>query len=671
VVAVSSDRSGLSSLGSAPSPDGSQSDRLFTEADESRVRDLLETNSTLTVTEVMARLDIAAEFRAEVAAVHSRHTNVADSVTAVEGDESGDLRSPSEIRAEFEAEYPDRSELPISETDGLELRKEFVNVETEEVTVDPYLEKESAFTVEEEVRASAVSWADGIELMAAHQKDARNTTLHLEREAPDGTEVFEKEAENSWMASDQKRFFAQLKAMFRETVGGTRPSGGECVGQFEDPEIGLMTRGASATPDGEHVSPVDHARKIADSWEAVYHTLRNRMRSLGLKLGEDWMFYRKTEPHAGDRGGGANHCFGHEHIVIVYDAAAVDVTHSDLFPVIEKHVEACEWAGEEAHGPRSLEIFEPDELNDVVAYVASYTGVKPEGWFDRPIEYQAWSASQFAVPYGNRRTRSDAAKQAAAADRCKQRYESDKCEQEHEHGERVIRSNRRGFEFECAECGSPWGVDQSPETLSEARLSEPERDECDNPRETRLRRSWPSADAAGKVGVTHAVRDLWPRIARLMEREDGLTVPRIAGRLNANPDAVKQIVEWIESGCELSDVIGFDRGESTGWRLTEIIVEDESHRVESQGGISTETLDLPTKRMIENTRLRFHGETETPKIVCSAGGDEFATYEPKQAARWLYDRIGDAPEIADECLRFTRHGDPVPDEFESAFTHTA
>lgn len=275
-------------------------------------------------------------------------------------------------------------------------------------------------------RRVPLTWEEAVDQLLHSYERARKTTLRLQRgyEGHPEHEVFHKDAETSWMTSYHKRYFAELKGWVRETIGGIRPSGGECDGKFENPHVALLTRTASSVPDGDHVAPVDHTEEIRKPWEGLYHTLRNRLRSLGFES-DEWDYYRKEEPHKSERGGSVNRCYTHEHIMLIVDGP---VTAENFRPVMEKHIEECEWAGPDAHSTeRAVEVLPADEVEDVAAYVASYTGIKPAGLLERSTEYIAWAATQWAANR-KRRTRSNAAGWAATADACKQRFESDKSE---------------------------------------------------------------------------------------------------------------------------------------------------------------------------------------------------------------------------------------------------
>ena len=114
---------------------------------------------------------------------------------------------------------------------------------------------------------------------------------------------------------------------------------------------------------------------------------------------------------------------------------------------------------------------EADEIDDFAGYVAEYLSVAPDDdLLERSDEYLMWAASQW-VSTTQKYSRSKWATAAVEADACQQEYMDEETEQEAAHGERVVRaSERASHRFECAECGSPHGIDQSERSLARHRL---------------------------------------------------------------------------------------------------------------------------------------------------------------------------------------------------------
>jgi hypothetical protein len=102
-----------------------------------------------------------------------------------------------------------------------------------------------------------------------------------------------------------------------------------------------------------------------------------------------------------------------------------------------------------------------------------------------------------------------------------------------DHGDVVVRSRRHGVEFECIECGSAFGIDQTG-TLTEHRLSESavaadggEELESESGETERLRSRWLDARGAAVVGSEpverecgHEEPDTCPLCARETESPD-------------------------------------------------------------------------------------------------------------------------------------------------------
>lgn len=449
------------------------------------------------------------------------------------GDTDGDdLPTPGERVQEFVREYPGRAFAPLSETDGRKIRRELTEAERVEYDVEL---KYGEGTVERsyETERRALPWVAAVEgLLESYEAD-RDASLRFGRGCPESPdrEEFTVPLENSWMPSAQERAFAQLKALDRETVGfytcdesgcgyycdDPDEHGAEWVpGEYADPCVGLITLSASATPDGDHLPPVDHTDARRETWggrDGVRRKLRDVLsRKMGLES-SDWTYWRQTEPHAG---GGDNSCYGHDHLMVVFDRAAADgdlplETAEDLLRLpVERHVERCEYAGSSAHADEAVEVksIEGDgdgEVGHLANYMADYISVDPdEGLLERPIEFIAWAAQMWAANR-NKRSRAVSAGAAIDADACKQQYRDPESEQDHDHGERLRHNGGRGPEIECAECGSSWGVSQG-ETVIEARRGSAGDDggsasgePSDPDPEAELRDRWPSANAAGMV----------------------------------------------------------------------------------------------------------------------------------------------------------------------------
>jgi len=534
-------------------------------------------------------------------------------------------------------------------------------------------EDEDGMTVSRLDKRVPLTWEEAVEQILESYERARKTTLKLERgyEGHPEHQVFLKDAETSWMPSYQKRYFAELKGWVRETIGGTRPSGGDCEGQFENLHIVLLTRTASSVPDGERAAPVDHTDKIRDAWEPVYHTLRNRLRALGFDS-DQWDYYHKEEPHKSDRGGSVNRCYTHEHTMLIVDGA---VSVEDFQPVLDKHVEECEWAGPDAHSvDRAARVIPADQVEDVAAYVASYTGIKPAGLLDRSIEYVAWAATQWAANR-KRRTRSNAAGWAATADACKQRFESDKSEQEVNHGEEISLSTRRGVELECAECGSPWGIDQEHDTLTSARLSAGDSDSTTAvadggvevpDREEQLRERWPSAEGAAQVGETPDRLKDRKAVEQYLRENPAASVEEVLGGCTLPPDAADLVCE-VMAGVDRSEVAGFEDGPE--WRLNSVIVDDEEHPAAGGGGVDMDEVVMPVERLLNETRLQYHGEVQSPTIVIhrsKGDADYIASSNARMQAGLLVSHGITEPWAAEEVMEFQMRskGRELASEFE-------
>jgi hypothetical protein len=596
----------------------------------------------------------------------SRHTNQTNSVTGGTGPDTAESESacptPAERAEEFREEYEHLAHLPLTEQPGQSIRASLTEETRREVTV-PLPAEESTTTVHELERRDALHWVEAVEQLLESHEETKDTTLKLAkvREDDPEREVYYKPAVNSWMTEYQKRYFAELKGWVREAIGGERPSGGSTDGEFDDPYVVLVTRTASAAPDGERLPPVDHAEPIHEAWEPVYQTIRNRLRALGFSS-DEWDYYRKEEPHTSERGGGVNTCYTHEHTFLIVDG---EVSAEDFQPVLDKHVEECDPAGPEAHqAVEAVEVTPAEEVEDVAAYVASYTGIQPRDLSERSTEYIAWAATQWAANR-NRRTRSNAAGWAATADACKQRYESDKSEQEDNHGECVVMSDRRGADFECAECGSPWGINQDHDTLTSARLSADDDGGATvatdgghhlPDRQGKLEERWPSATAGSTLGRAPDEQKKVNLIERHLEQNPEASVSAVLGATMpvVTPED-DDLVREVMAGLDRSEPMSFERDPE--WELEAIVVDDEEHTVSESGGVEMAEVVLPVKRLLKETRLKHVNEEQTPMIlVHSVDGDAeyVASHDPELQARRLVEMGLTEPWAVELHLEFER-----------------
>lgn len=555
------------------------------------------------------------------AAGGSRLTNSNNSVDSATAENQGsgadrELPTPAERTAEFIEEFPALAELPVTARDGQMLRGEFVEMTTERWESEPATEYEDPVKGERDVPDRPLTWGEAVERDLEKYEETRGTTVNLELGEPSDPEYAEHsvESETRWFPAYQKRYYGQLQGWVRELTGGERPSGGVTEPTFEDPHVALITRSASAMPEGERIAPVDHAVEIADAWEDCYHTLRNTLRAAGYELGEDWQYERRMEPHKGERGGGVNRCHGHEHTVVMIDGEV----EPELFaPVLEKHVEQCGPAGADAHEiGEAVEVFHADELEDIASYVAAYTGVEPAELLERDVEEIAFAAAMDAA---NKRvrSRSDAANWASTADACKQRHENPGADQEREHGERVMLSTKRGVEFECVECGSPHEIDQDHDTLAEARLAPDESQQaavCDGSggnrarRRNQLRDRWEDARAAVSVGETPTRRERRRMIERELEKTPGARAPTILGR-SGLPPPCEELVEEVRAGFDREEPVSFERAPS--WRVVSVEVEGEEYPASAGNGVEMVEVDLS-----DEWRPPYQGGRECP--ACGA-----------------------------------------------------
>lgn len=379
--------------------------------------------------------------------------------------------------------WPKRCMVPVSETHGTKLRRDAVEEpETVEETVE--VGENEEITTYETVEQPALPHIAVVEELLKMYERYRDLHLKLEkRERHEEPESFLIGLENSYSPEYQSKHYARLSAWERQVLGGEYPHGEEVPGEFVEPVTVLMGLTASAyrepgDPDSGLKPICDHDRAIREAWTGSSGSVKRTLRyvledELGLPS-EAYTWWVQSEPHGGD---GANVDRSHSHPVVVLDAAAADVsadaiTPETFRPVVAKHVAECDGATWDAHGvDETVEVRAGEEITSLSGYVSKYVACDPEkDLLERSDEYLMWAASQWAT--GTQKySRDRVATAATKADACHQRYVSAESDQDHDHGETVVRSRKPGVSFECVECGSEHGIDQSG-TLTEHRTAQ-------------------------------------------------------------------------------------------------------------------------------------------------------------------------------------------------------
>jgi hypothetical protein len=443
------------------------------------------------------------------------------------------LPTPDEVVAEMREEYPDRVWSPMSTTHRRKLRADAL---AEPETVEREIETGDGETaaVEDTVSRSALPWLAVVEEFLHDYEGYRDRYLRMGKGRPDAPEreEFLVPMHNSFAPEYQQKQYARLKALSRQLVGESAddsPTGEEFGGEFDDPVTVLFSLTASSTTDGDEFRPpTDHDREIREAWkggDGVRRTLRYVLQDkLGLDSPE-YAWWWQSEPHPGD---GEAAGYSHSHPAVILDAAAVDadgdVTAETWRPVVAKHLAECEAAGPAAHRlDDAVTVRHGDEIEDVASYVAEYVAVDPDAdLLERSPEYIMWAASQWATTT-QKYSKSRTATAAIDADRCHQRYADADAEQDADHGERVVRADRQHVEYECAECGSEFGVDQSgtlvahrldadaaaadaAEVCTDGGSADGEGVDADDA-DASLTTLWPSARSGGRVGAETRERE--------------------------------------------------------------------------------------------------------------------------------------------------------------------
>jgi len=456
-----------------------------------------------------------------------------------------DVPTPEERIAGIIERYGDRVFEPLSETHGRKLREECLEeAETVERVVKTGDHEERVDS--ETVAQGAIPLIGGISAMLDWYEGYRDRGLRLGRgsKVRGDHESFVVDMDNSLTPAYQTTRYAQLQALKRQFIGGEYPNGETVEGEFADPVVILFGLTASSLRDGGGFRPiVDHDREIRDAWKgssgSVKRTLRYVLEDLlGLDTG-DYAWHWQSEPHPGPEKAATG--YAHSHPVVIIDRAAVTGDEDPADPetyrsVVAKHIAECEGAEWSAHeindtGDSAVSVREADDIEDFAGYVSEYLAVDPDqDLLERSDEYLIFAASQWATTT-QKYSRSKWATAAVKADACEQQAMDPEAEQTRRHGQAVVRAGANvSHRFECAECGSAHGIDQSEESLARHRLdgaavaasasssAVPATDggevvEAESGGESgdesgrTLAERWPSARSAGSVGSETRVRE--------------------------------------------------------------------------------------------------------------------------------------------------------------------
>ena len=344
---------------------------------------------------------------------------------------------------------------------------------------------------------------------------------------------------------------------------------------------------------------------------------------------------------------------------------------SEFERVIDKHLDACDPAGRWGHNYEKIDSYVLDddgcislnpEVENLGSYLAAYLGGYKGDLFERSIEYIAWGAIYWATAR-QRTTRSQRVNHAIKADACQQRAESHHADQSVDHGDRVEWNSHHGPDVVCSCCGSGWNVDQSqleePEPIE---ILEPDDSAQPDPvradggsgtqkqtnggadsdqRETgdasadhpsrSLADRWPSADGAFRVGERPARARARSIVEDYADDYRGdlsdLSAPRLIGELSDTDDSIPPrlsnfVTDLLDESADSDLAESFTRNSGTPvdeWELVAIVDSDGEEHTPGDGGISMVSVDLPTKNVVQNTRLR-HDRRVGEYVYCRKCG---------------------------------------------------
>ena len=407
--------------------------------------------------------------------------------------------------------YEDRVFEPVSTVHGRKLREEVLE-EPETIRRIVEIGESEEKTVEETVSRGSLPLIAAIQEMLDWYEGYRDKFLRMARgsEVRNDYESFLIDMDNSLTPKYQSTQYARLKALKRQFMGGEYPCGRPCEAEFDEPVTVLFGLTASSLDDDGSFRPMaDHDREIRDAWSGSSNSVKRTLRyvledTLGLEPGE-YAWWWQSEPHPGPQKDATG--YSHSHPVVILDAAATSTsvaTDPETYrPIVAKHVSECEGAGWSAHDiEKAVTVRKDDEIQDFAGYVSEYLAVAPDqDLLERSDEYLMWAASQWATTT-QKYSRSRWATAACKADACQQQYFDPETEQTVPHGDSIVPSSKPGLEYECAECGSPHGIDQTEDSLARTRLSRSaqDQDSAEEDTDRTLAERWPSARSAGSLG---------------------------------------------------------------------------------------------------------------------------------------------------------------------------
>jgi hypothetical protein len=311
------------------------------------------------------------------------------------------------ILASFREEFPDLVNLAISTVPGERLRREC----TREVRGGDGSMK-SRLT--QGVLKEFLMW----------YIEQENSQLVFE--GPEGQEVTSP-VPNSYSADHGRKHYGKLKDFEREAVRN--------ASHLHTAMLSLTASTTTAT--GQPRPPGEHLQGIQDAWSpyvrrelqraldregfdrydpAIDYDVANGMAWLFDEEPLKWWEYATVvEPHGG---GGDATGYGHFHVAVF---ASHPVDEETFAPVVRKHIEKCEHAGEAAHDlragdpeerPVSVNAVDPDsdpegeEIGNLGSYLSEYIGGFTEDLEERPLyellfQATAWSQGRQRVRYSN------------------------------------------------------------------------------------------------------------------------------------------------------------------------------------------------------------------------------------------------------------------------------
>jgi hypothetical protein len=242
------------------------------------------------------------------------------------------------------------------------------------ISVEPGQSIRDELVIDGSTGTQAADWYTAVKFWRKWYDD--NLNKHIEFKNDDD-EIVRTKLENSYMPEYGDRYYAKLKGVERETER-----------MFDNPTTVMLTNTASTkNANGICRCPVDHARNIADGWDAQRKALHRILDDY------DWEYCKIWEPHPGGERGAKG--YGHMHVGIFVDDPDNEIEPEMFEKAMKSYYENCDPAGWAAHKPEEA-VSVSHDLDNMASYLSEYIGVYGDDPLDEPLHQQMFYSVMWA-----------------------------------------------------------------------------------------------------------------------------------------------------------------------------------------------------------------------------------------------------------------------------------